>query len=48
MINQPGLYQLYRQLTGKTTYQGPVVMPENNRQIWQESRTKEYVFAGVD
>jgi hypothetical protein len=47
MTNQPQLYQLYRQMTGRTLYQVKPVpaMPE---QVWQESRIKEYAFIRRD
>lgn len=46
MINQPGLYNLYRQMTGKSKYQVKILQDQPD-QRWQASRVQEYAFQGV-
>jgi hypothetical protein len=42
MINQPTLFQLYRQMTGRTEYQ---VKPDPvTQERWQRAKVQEYAF----
>lgn len=52
MIDQKSLFALYRQRTGRSVYTGDALRVSEielvPRQVWQESRTKEYTFIGAD
>lgn len=48
MINQKGLYELYRQRTGKSMYGGDALRVSEieliPRQVWQAAKVQEYRF----
>jgi len=46
MINQPGLYQLYRAMTGSTVHQEKADPVQQDR--WQRSKITEYAFKGKE
>ena len=44
MINQKQLFELYRQMTGKSVYVQEQEVPAMPEQKWQVSRVQEYQF----
>jgi hypothetical protein len=48
MINQPGLFQLYQSMTGKSVYVQENIVPAMFTQPWQSANIMEYAFLDIE